>query len=75
MSAQPEGEFARLAISGAGPYWHEFKVEVDGKSLPVLRVTIEIDPQTNKCQATVVLDEFYIDATDVPAHVLAEARP
>lgn len=67
-------DLARLTISGTGPYWHKFSVTVDGKVLPVRRLSLEIDPQTGKCEATVVLDEWALDVTDVPTRVVAGKR-
>ena len=63
---------ARLAIKGTGPMWHEFAVTVDGKVLPVLRLTIEIDPNSSKCQATLVIQDFDLDATEIPARLISE---
>ena len=59
-------DFAKLTVSGSGPAWHNFNVTVDGKVLPVLRLTVEIDPATETCQATIVVDSFELDLTDVP---------
>lgn len=57
-------ETARLSLRGSGPDWTSFAVHVDGKVLPVLRLSLE-----NTRQATLVLEEFDVDVVDVPARL------